>query len=553
MPIEDDAAIIMAGHQPAIFHPGVWFKNFALSHLGEANGSLAINLVVDNDVAVGSSIRVPTIDPVTGTAVYRYVAYDRVGGGVPYEQSTITDREQFDRFDQEVEKAVLPLVPNPCVESLWRHARGAIDRCGVAGCALAQARHGLEGEIGLRTLEVPLGVLCRGDAFAEFVLSILIGLQRFHACYNDSADLFRQLHGIRSRAHPVPNLAEQDGWLEAPLWIYGNASPARRAAWVKLAGDHLLLSDRGEREIRIDTADMSTAARQLCDDLGPEFKLRPRALLTTMYARTVLSDLFLHGIGGAKYDQLGDMITTSFFGITPPEYMVISATIQLPGVKASDHGRQITLLKRAMRDTLYQPEKFADHLVGHEDVLRRKRELLSLDGPAGTACTLASRIDGNQSATFRTAELGAGRFASAARTNAEETGLAKHFAESGTSFLCLPTRLSPRDIREDARRRRRGRMSIDLWHATCDNSAVKRHRSIGRIKCSIRFGNFIKSTRIGGCSCWVSLPSWVFCIVPRVERDGVSRCQLSLWFWHRPASIRFSWSAAHQHGAGTRS
>ena len=31
-------------------------------------------------------------------------------------------------------------------------------------------------------------------------------------------------------------------------------------------------------------------------------KIRPRAILTTLYSRLFLSDLFIHGIGGAKYD-----------------------------------------------------------------------------------------------------------------------------------------------------------------------------------------------------------------------------------------------------------
>ena len=42
-------------------------------------------------------------------------------------------------------------------------------------------------------------------------------------------------------------------------------------------------------------------------------RLRPRALTTTMYLRLAMGDLFLHGIGGAKYDQLTDRIIEHFF------------------------------------------------------------------------------------------------------------------------------------------------------------------------------------------------------------------------------------------------
>ena len=48
-----------------------------------------------------------------------------------------------------------------------------------------------------------------------------------------------------------------------------------------------------------------------------------------MYARLVLSDLFLHGIGGAKYDQLTDLIIARFFGLQPPGFVTLSATVLL--------------------------------------------------------------------------------------------------------------------------------------------------------------------------------------------------------------------------------
>jgi hypothetical protein len=177
-------------------------------------------------------------------------------------------------------------------------------------------------------------------------------------------------------------LARRDGWWEAPFWIYGNESPARRAAWVKYSADHLLISDQGQREMRIDTADTVSAAGQLIEQWGPEFKLRPRALMTTMYARTVLSDLFLHGIGGAKYDQLGDTIAKAYFGITPLEFMVISATIQLPGVRETEDAAQVSALQRKLRETRFQPERF-EQALSSPDLIGRKQQLLASIPPRG--------------------------------------------------------------------------------------------------------------------------------------------------------------------------
>jgi hypothetical protein len=42
---------IVAGHQPELFHPGVWFKNFVLHQLGRKHAAVALNLIVDTDTA----------------------------------------------------------------------------------------------------------------------------------------------------------------------------------------------------------------------------------------------------------------------------------------------------------------------------------------------------------------------------------------------------------------------------------------------------------------------------------------------------------------------
>ena len=62
-------------------------------------------------------------------------------------------------------------------------------------------------------------------------------------------------------------------------------------------------------------------------------RLRPRALVTTMYARLMLADLFLHGIGGAKYDQLTDLIIRQFFDVQPPRGAAV--TFEITGTDGS--------------------------------------------------------------------------------------------------------------------------------------------------------------------------------------------------------------------------
>src|SRR5262249_58941353 len=48
--------VLMAGHQPELFHPGVWVKHFALAGLARAHQAEAINLIVDYDAVKSASL-----------------------------------------------------------------------------------------------------------------------------------------------------------------------------------------------------------------------------------------------------------------------------------------------------------------------------------------------------------------------------------------------------------------------------------------------------------------------------------------------------------------
>jgi len=372
--------IVMSGHQPSLFHPGVWFKNFALDRVSRQTLSggvspTAINLVIDNDVASSSNVRVPVVDAKTGLLRQESVLFDSASGGVPYEQNRIRNRGVFQSFDRRIRDAIKPIVPDPLVTRLWRHALDAVARCENVSCAVAHARHALEGELGLQTLELPLSVVCRSESFSAFALSIISDLNRFREIYNSELKRYRFDHGIRSSAHPVPELGVRDDWVEAPFWIYGDDSPQRKAAWVRRSGGMIEISDLVHRKVTLSLN--SGATEELASLASANWKLRPRALVTTMYARMILSDLFIHGIGGAKYDQLGDQIVKRFFGVTAAEMMVVSATVMLPSFGISNSTESVQSIRQRIRDTRFAPETFSDSVDLSVSLLARKKQLLA--------------------------------------------------------------------------------------------------------------------------------------------------------------------------------
>ena len=76
-----------------------------------------------------------------------------------------------------------------------------------------------------------------------------------------------------------------------------------------------------------------------------------------MFCRYLLGDLFIHGIGGAKYDELGDSIARRFFGIEPPGFLTLSLTAWLGLPDQTATPSELATLERALRDLVYNPDR----------------------------------------------------------------------------------------------------------------------------------------------------------------------------------------------------
>ena len=47
--------IMLTGHQPELFHPGVWYKNFVLGSLAQRIEAVGIHLLIDSDMCRGAT------------------------------------------------------------------------------------------------------------------------------------------------------------------------------------------------------------------------------------------------------------------------------------------------------------------------------------------------------------------------------------------------------------------------------------------------------------------------------------------------------------------
>ncbi len=324
-PGDPEAPIVATGHQPELYHPGVWVKDFLLDRLAVETGASSVDVVVDTDGFDAVSIMAPCMTP--GVArCQQYLAVGTAGGyfagaSVPSE----SDLTEFCGSGDEM----LASLPAPAVRRHFASFCSALKGAAADASNLAElvtiARRRYEASAGTAYLELPVTAMARSESFRRFVAHLVLDAAAFHAAYNAELDAYRALTKTRSAAQPFPNLDADGERRELPLWVIVDGR--RSALWAEpLAGGgaRILADDVALLDIE---GDHAQAALTLAD---ADLLIAPKAVVLTMFTRTFCSDLFIHGIGGGRYDQVTDGVIRRVFGVEPPAFVVASMTMYLP-------------------------------------------------------------------------------------------------------------------------------------------------------------------------------------------------------------------------------
>lgn len=388
-----EGPVIVTGHQPDLYHAGVWIKNFALQRVVNQCRGLGIDLVVDTDTYESVGVTAPCLSP----RVTRCKQELAVGGEDScFVCTAVPSAQRLEGFCAATASALATL-PSPAI---GRHFDAFCDALRASACKSANlaefitgARRRYEGDL-THYLELPVSDLACTVVFRRFAADILLGASRFAEAYNAELAEYRTLNGIRSGAQPFPDLQVAPEEIESPFWVL--TSDGRVPAFVRQATNGVrLVWSQGA----VFLPESIGAAASVLEEAG--VALVPRAVTLTLFARACVADLFIHGIGGDRYDRITEGVARRWWGITLPAYAVASLTMYLPLGATAVSDSDLAAIDAQLRRLTHNPDEALgevtfDSAEERRAVLARveeKRELIeAISVPGADRKALGLRI-----------------------------------------------------------------------------------------------------------------------------------------------------------------
>lgn len=381
--------LIVTGHQTEFYHAGVFIKTIAAAQLAGESASgagSAAFLSVDSDTLKRRDLIVPQATP----AGLRRVAVPFTDAplDIACESLPPAPREHWLEFFTRV-ASMLDHYPESLLRPFtdgWLACESPVDFCEAA----AIGRAAVERALGLQPLrELQMSRLCSTPEFVAFVSHIVLDAGRFAEAYNAAQSAYRDRFHVRSEQRPAPRLAVASGRVEAPFWLLGDDGQRRRL-FVSASAEQIELFAGAGTEARSTGGDaiagddaiavLDAAELRTPDRASPHWeqrlggwRVRPRALTLSAFARLFLADLFIHGIGGARYDAMTDDFSRRFFGAPPPPIACVTATLRLPLSTTGVTPDALRQARHAARDVRHNPQRRLANLP--ENLVRQRRDL----------------------------------------------------------------------------------------------------------------------------------------------------------------------------------
>lgn len=320
-----DQLLFATGHQTELHHPGVWAKNALIDAAATTVGGAAYHVAVDTDEPkhlrlrwTGSAGEPITDDPALNDVPWASALAPPTPAHVKQLREFLVAASSTWGFEP------------PALDFLDSLRRLALEGTDLA-TVLTNASHALDWSLGLRHHALTASPMFSSEPYLALVYHVMSRADAFAADYNAALDDYRREHRIKTPGRPMPNLQAEADHVESPFWLddMGDVNRARvrvrrrQGMWQLAWGDSAFPF--------APDADARVGATALRDWLrANNLRLSPRALTLTLFLRLFLADQFVHGIGGARYDQVTDRLIRRHFKLEPPRFCVTTATLYFP-------------------------------------------------------------------------------------------------------------------------------------------------------------------------------------------------------------------------------
>jgi len=362
------APFVLSGHQPHPYHAGVMFKYRLLAEISK-NAVNAVWVSADTEACGGFPVQIPSF--LNGPRIATLRIHPSIADDF-YEHSDI-DSDSLNIFRESAVEH-LRSIPNNMfgygIKFLEEKTKSPQAKNMRDMMILWRRKYGADWPDSV--FELPLSKVCETDGFFRFAFELLRQSAKTRELFNAALKTYRKKRGIRSRANPFPDLGENGNGVETLFWKV--KSSHRVPLYVKHAENGLMLAFKGGTPV-----DSAEKLKEICVDNG--IKIWPRAVALSLLQRLGLGDLFIHGVGGAKYDKITDTLIEELFETKPPEYAVASCTLPVP--EQDDPSEKLAELHQKIREMQFHPEDFLEKTEEVAAIVEKKNELIKNIGAPG--------------------------------------------------------------------------------------------------------------------------------------------------------------------------
>ncbi|MCF8231680.1 MAG: hypothetical protein K9J27_05765 [Bacteroidales bacterium] len=360
--------VVATGHQPVIFYPGLFFKNYFTNQLAGQSETKPVNFLVDTDVAT-YEVAVP------------YHAHDEFHkkqtglsnrDNLVYSAFDPSEAEMYNFF-RDIDQA-LYTIPDQEIGEAFRMFKSAFFHFYNETKQFVETvnylRDDFQQKKEMNFNNFFVSAITATYAYAHYVFYIIERIEAFQQSYNQAIE-----KNSSGSYQPVKSLAYDDGWYELPFWLveYGQ----RHSVFVKKEEDTItFFSASANKEYTLDRfADKKEMLSQMQENLS----LYPKATTLTLMIRLFLCDVFVHGTGALEYETVNNDFLKLFFSMEePPAFYTATGDVYLPLTDFPAHFQRLhdeyKKLQHWLKQVKRDPEEFIDGAQA-EQYKARKKEL----------------------------------------------------------------------------------------------------------------------------------------------------------------------------------